>query len=667
MATLKETADMRLSIVIVNYNVKHFLDQCLTSVRRATAGLEADVWVVDNNSVDGSVRMVREKFPEVKLIANKDNVGFSMANNQAIRESEGEYVLLLNPDTIVEDDTFSKIIEFMDAHPEAGGLGVKMIDGKGNFLPESKRGLPTPDVALYKISGLSRLFPKSRTFGKYHLGYLDKEEIHEIDILSGAFMFMRRETLEKTGLLDEAFFMYGEDIDLSYRIIKAGYKNFYFPKTRIIHYKGESTKKSSVNYVYVFYNAMVIFARKHFSQKNARLFSLLINMAIWLRASVAILSRFIKRALLPSLDFAMIFAGIYFIKEYWETKVIFPEGGSYPLEFITITVPLYIFIWLFSVYLSGGYDRPIRLIKIFQGIALGTVFILVVYALLSESYRFSRAILILGAVWGLSAMTILRLILHMSGLKRYRIGTESKNRRFIIVGQRDEAERVAELLHKTWLTPAFVGLVSIKNNTEKDGQFIGTIEQLPEIITIYKISEVIFCSKSLPHQVIIDKMSELQHLRIDFKIAPEDSLSIIGSNSINTSGDLYTVDINSITSPKNLRNKRFVDIIITLFLTIFLPLNIFIIKSPAGLIRNIIQVFFGRRSWVGYNSSDPSEMEKLPEIKSGILHPEDAFRKKQLNHDITGKLNLIYARDYSFTTDLNIIYRAYSDLGRKSK
>ncbi|RLD80203.1 MAG: glycosyl transferase family 2 [Bacteroidetes bacterium] len=658
---------MRLSIVIVNYNVKHFLDQCLTSVRRATAGLEADVWVVDNNSVDGSVRMVREKFPEVKVIANKDNVGFSSANNQAIRESEGEYVLLLNPDTLVEDDTFSKILEFMDAHPEAGGLGVKMIDGKGNFLPESKRGLPTPDVALYKISGLSKFFPKSRTFGKYHLGYLDKEEIHEVDILSGAFMFMRRETLEKTGLLDEEFFMYGEDIDLSYRIIKAGYKNFYFPKTRIIHYKGESTKKSSVNYVYVFYNAMVIFARKHFSQKNARLFSMLINMAIWLRASVAILSRFIKKALLPFLDFAMIFAGIYFIKEYWETKVIFPEGGSYPLEFITITVPIYILIWLFSVYLSGGYDRPIRLIRIFQGIALGTVFILVVYALLSESYRFSRAILILGAVWGLSAMTILRLILHMFGLKRYRIGTESKNRRFIIVGQKDEAERVAELLHKTWLTPAFVGLVSIKNNTEKDGQFIGTIEQLPEIITIYKISEVIFCSKNLPHQVIIDKMSELQHLRIDFKIAPEDSLSIIGSNSINTSGDLYTVDINSITSPKNLRNKRFVDILVALFLTVFLPLNIFIIKSPAGLIRNITQVFFGRRSWVGYNSRDPSEMEKLPEIKSGILHPEDAFRKKQLNHDITGKLNLIYARDYSFTTDLNIIYRAYSDLGRKSK
>jgi GT2 family glycosyltransferase len=655
---------MKLSIVIVNYNVKHFLDQCLTSVRRAIAGIDAEVWVVDNNSVDGSVQMLREKFPEVRLIANKENVGFSRANNQAIRHSKGEYVLLLNPDTVVEDDTFSKIIRFMDSHPEAGGLGVKMIDGKGNFLPESKRGLPTPDVAFYKIFGLSRFFPRSRTFGKYHLGFLDKDKINEVEILSGAFMFLRREALDKTGLLDEDFFMYGEDIDLSYRIIRAGYKNYYFPETRIIHYKGESTKKSSVNYVFVFYRAMVIFARKHFSQKNARLFSLLINMAIWLRASVAILSRFLSKAFLPMLDILLIFAGIFFIKEYWETKVIFPDGGNYPLEFIAITVPVYIFIWLFSVFLSGGYDKPVRIIRIFQGIAIGTIFILVVYALLSEAYRFSRAIIILGAVWGLIAMTGLRLILHISGLKGFRIG-KVRNQRFVIVGQKEEAERVAELLHKTWLTPTFVGLVSIKNNTMQGEQFIGTIEQLPEIIPIYNISEVIFCSKSLPHQVIIDKMSELQHLRVDFKIAPEDSLSIIGSNSINTSGDLYTVDINSITSPSNRRNKRFVDIMTSLALLLCLPVNLFLVKNPAGLIRNIVMVFFGRRSWVGYKKSDPAEAEKLPHIREGILHPEDAFRKRRLSAEITGKLNMIYARDYDFTTDINIILRGYRDLGRK--
>ena len=264
---------MKLSVIIVNYNVKYFLEQCLHSVRKASAGLACEVFVVDNSSVDGSVQMVEDKFPEVQLIANHDNVGFSKANNQAIRISKGDYVLLLNPDTIVEDDTFTKIISFMDNHGDAGGLGVKMVDGKGKFLPESKRGLPTPIVAFYKIFGFSKLFPKSKTFGQYHLSFLDKDKIHQVDILSGAFMLMRRSALDKTGLLDESYFMYGEDIDLSYRIVKAGYKNYYYPETRIIHYKGESTKKSSVNYVVVFYQAMAIFAKTHFSQKNARLFS----------------------------------------------------------------------------------------------------------------------------------------------------------------------------------------------------------------------------------------------------------------------------------------------------------------------------------------------------------------------------------------------------------
>ena len=277
---------MKLSIVIVNYNVKYFLEQCLHSVQNACNGLESEVFVVDNDSVDGSVKMVRDKFPDVFLIENKENKGFSAANNQAIRKSKGEYVLLLNPDTIVEDDTLRKVVDFMDEHPDAGGLGVKMLDGKGKFLPESKRGLPYPSVAFFKVFGLSSLFPKSRMFSTYHLGYLDKDKTHVVDVLAGAFMLLRKSVLNQIGLLDEDFFMYGEDIDLSYRITQAGYKNYYFPGTRIIHYKGESTKKGSLNYVFVFYNAMIVFANKHFSKENARAFSMMINFAIYFRAFI---------------------------------------------------------------------------------------------------------------------------------------------------------------------------------------------------------------------------------------------------------------------------------------------------------------------------------------------------------------------------------------------
>jgi len=287
---------MKLTVVIVNYNVRYFLEQCLLSVQKAMQGVDGEVYMVDNNSVDGSVAMVQERFAWVKCIANKENVGFSKANNQAMHVAKGEYVLLLNPDTVVEEDTFQKVIAFMDEHPDAGGLGVKMVDGKGVFLPESKRGLPSPETSFYKIFGISKLFPRSARFNRYHLGHLSIDDTHEIEILSGAFMLMRKQVLDKVGLLDEEFFMYGEDVDLSWRIILGGWKNYYYPGTRIIHYKGESTKKGSLNYVFVFYNAMAIFARKHFSQKHAATYTAIIKMAIWMRALVAVLSRFIKHA-----------------------------------------------------------------------------------------------------------------------------------------------------------------------------------------------------------------------------------------------------------------------------------------------------------------------------------------------------------------------------------
>ena len=252
----------QLSVIIVNYNVEYFLNQCLDSVKKASKNLNVEVIIVDNDSVDGSLKMLQENYPEHTLVANKSNVGFSTANNQGINISQGKYVLLLNPDTVVSETTFDKAIAFMDRTPLAGGLGVRMIDGRGLFLPESKRGLPTPLVAFYKIFGLSKLFPKSKKYNQYHAGHIEEFETKEVDILSGAFMLMRKKALDEVGLLDEEFFMYGEDIDLSYRIQLGGYKNYYFSETKIIHYKGESTKKNSVNYVFVFYNAMIIFAQK---------------------------------------------------------------------------------------------------------------------------------------------------------------------------------------------------------------------------------------------------------------------------------------------------------------------------------------------------------------------------------------------------------------------
>ena len=276
---------MKLSVIIVNYKVKHYLEQCLRSVAEASRGIAVEVIVVDNASGDGSVEYLRERFPDVTIIASEENLGFARANNLAICNSHGQYVLLLNPDTIVAEETFRDFITFMDSTPDAGGCGAYMLHTDGSFAPESRRGLPTPFVAFCKMSGIASLFPKSRTFGRYYMGYLNENEVNRIEIMSGAFMFLRRDALDKAGLLDEDFFMYGEDIDLSYRILKAGYNNYFLP-SRILHYKGESTVKSSYRYVHTFYRAMELFFNKHYAHYSI-LLSLPIKLAIWGRAMLA--------------------------------------------------------------------------------------------------------------------------------------------------------------------------------------------------------------------------------------------------------------------------------------------------------------------------------------------------------------------------------------------
>ena len=280
---------MKLTVVIVNYNVKSYLYQCLHSVERAITGMSAEIIVVDNNSTDGSVQELSALFPAVTFIENKENLGFSKANNQAVQLSKGKYILLLNPDTIVGEDVLQECVSFMDNHTDSGAVGVKMLKANGGFAWESRRGVPTPFTSFCKMAGLGKLFPKSRLFGKYYMRYLDENEVARIDIVSGAFMMLRRSALDKVGLLDETFFMYGEDIDLSYRLLKGGYYNYYLPYS-IIHYKGESTQKTSFRYVRNFYKAMLIFYKKHFGD-SSWLLTFLIRVAIYFRGSIEFLFR----------------------------------------------------------------------------------------------------------------------------------------------------------------------------------------------------------------------------------------------------------------------------------------------------------------------------------------------------------------------------------------
>jgi GT2 family glycosyltransferase len=650
---------MELSVIIVNYNVKHFLEQCLHSVLKASKTVSTEIFVVDNNSVDGSTQLVKEKFPQVHLIENKKNVGFSKANNQAIRLAKGKYILLLNPDTVVEEDTFTKIIRFMDRHPEAGGLGVKMIDGKGNFLPESKRGLPTPWVAFCKMFGLSKLFPKSKKFGKYHLSYLDENEIYEVEVLAGAFMLLRKATLDKVGLLDETFFMYGEDIDLSYRITQGGYKNYYFPETTIIHYKGESTKKGSLNYVKVFYKAMIIFAQKHFSGGKANAFSVLLNMAIWFRALLSVFKRVIDRFFLPFLDAVFIYAGFLLLTPFWEN--IRYEPGYYPPDFLQWVVPIYILFWLTAIFFSGGYKKPVNLLHVAQGILWGTVAILLVYSLVDEEYRFSRALILLGAVWAIILLILYRFIFHK--IKRKAFGLDIKRtKKIAIAGHLAEAMRVREILQQTGIKSDFAGFISI-DESDRGEQYIGSLGQLNEIVRINRIDEIIFCAENISSAGIIRAMLELTSLDIDFKIAPPESISIIGSNSIHTAGDLYVVHINAITNPANRRRKRLFDFSTALMALIVSPVLIWFFNKKDRFLKNTWQVLSGKKSWVGYAESTESHAE-LPAIKPGILSPADMFGNSSSEPKRNHRLNVLYARNYSVLTDAEILLKGVRKLDK---
>jgi len=648
---------MKLTVVIVNYNVKYFLEQCLHTAIKAGSRLSSEIIVVDNDSVDGSCQMVEEKFPEVKLIANKENLGFSKANNQAIRIAKGEYILLLNPDTVVEEDCFLKIVEFMDKTPEAGGLGVKMIDGKGRFLPESKRGLPTPEVAFWKMFGFSRLFPRSKRFGQYHLGYLDKNQIHEVDVLAGAFMLLRRETLDKVGLLDEDYFMYGEDIDLSYRITKGGYKNYYFPETTILHYKGESTKKGSINYVKVFYSAMIIFAGKHFSKGNARRYAILINLAIYFRALLSLIGRFFSSAKLALADALLIFTGFAILLPIWETYKF--QRGYYPDEYLHFAVPVYILIWICCIWLNGGYRKNIQFARIFKGLLWGSISILIFYSLIDETMRYSRAMLLLGSGWAFLALPAYRFILSKFGIPGIELEF-LQQKRVVIIGREAESKRIAELIESSGLRIEIVGYVS-PDVTEHLPSLLGNTGQLRDIIRINRIDELIFSSEDIPSQEIIRIMLDLNNLNIDYKIAPPESFSIIGSNSISTAGDMYIVHINSIVKENNRQNKRAFDLIIAICLSILSPVLVWMADSKSGFLQSIYQVFTGSRSWVGYCSGDHNH---LPLIREGILSPALLF-PETIPQKKKDELNIVYAKDYRLMNDLEIVLKAWTKIGQR--
>jgi GT2 family glycosyltransferase len=389
-------SSVQLSVIIVSYNVKYFLRQCLQSVERALEGIAGEVWVVDNASVDGSLEMVKTEFPWVNLIANDTNVGFAKANNQAIRRSRGEYILLLNPDTIVQEDTFHKVLAFFKEHPEAGAVGVKIIDGNGRFAYDSRRDFPSGWNIFTKITGLYRLWPKSKLFGGYHLTYLPEDRITPVPVLLGAFMCIPRKVLDEVGLLDERFFMYAEDIDLCYRIAQAGYTNYYLPTTQIIHFKGESTKLHSLSYVLAFYKASLQFIQKHYRGWKRWPAAFLYQVGILVAATISASKRIFQRVAFPITEWATLWGVGYGLTMVWSAST----GKKFPDFYYTAILPLYA-LWVVIAHLGFmNYAAPYRIRKVIGAAITGFLLIVLTgYFLPPINYsRFIAAAVAFGGV-----------------------------------------------------------------------------------------------------------------------------------------------------------------------------------------------------------------------------------------------------------------------------
>ena len=636
-----------LSVIIVNYNVRQFVLQTLHSVYQSQLdALSIEVIVIDNNSSDGSIEAIREYFPQTKVIANNNNPGFSKANNQGIEISKGEYVLLLNPDTVLEETTLAMSVARMKTESDIGALGVKMIDGTGTFLPESKRSFPTPWNSLTKLLGLSSLFSGSKMMGGYNLTYLNENKTHDIDVLCGAFMLMRRSALDKSGLLDEDFFMYGEDIDLSYRIKKAGYRILYYPETQIIHYKGESTKKSSVNYVKVFYNAMIIYVKKHYRGGIASLFVLMLSMAIYFRAGISIVRRLWDQLKYPIVDAGLILAALHGAKWLWG-RYYYNDVDYYAGTPMYANLVIYTLIWVLCLAMYGHYSKVSNAKSLLRGVSIGTILILVIYALLPLAYRSSRAVLLMGAAATLIICWMTTLLWNRSIRRKWTLSRNPKLN-VLIAASESNAASIKEMILKSSGNLQLIGNVSIAERSQS-GKTIGSINNLSQIAQEYEVDEIVFSSKDMNYHDIISSMNALGN-RYQYKIGGEDYIGVIGSNSKDHSGEYYTADLQyRLDQSYSKRQKRVFDIWSSTVILLLFPLILVINRFRWKSISHAWQVLIGKMTWVSYIPKKGTR-ENMPTIMPAVISL-DSNIKLPLTEDQQQRINQNYARYYEVWDD----------------
>ncbi len=656
-----------LSIIIVNYNVKAFLQNCLLSIFKAVEKISSEIIVIDNASDDGSVEIIKKNFPQVKLIESKTNLGFSKANNIGLKIARGKYICLINPDTIVEEDTFLEMIRFMESHPDVGLAGCKILNPDGTFQLACRRSFPTPWVAFTKVFGLSKLFPGSKIFARYNLTYLDENQSYEVDAVSGSFMFLRKDVYEKIGGLDETFFMYGEDLDYCYRVKQAGYKVFYFHSTKIIHFKGESTKRSNIDELKHFYDAMRLFVRKHFS--SSWLVEMLLRLAINGRSALAFIG---KRSLIIVaiiLDF-ILFDFSILIAEQLYMKISgfggFPDY-AYPTVFI---IPGGSFVLL--AYLLGSYEiKNLPISKLYISLMVSFLFTSSLTYFFKD-YAFSRAILLITYVllfFVLPGWRVVAKIIFKYPKDSRQSLFESKT---LIVGTNESAAELINRLRRSYnFYYDVVGLIDKdhKRIGEKisDVEIIGSIDTLSKIIREKNITEVIFASDFLPYNEILSIVATNQVQNVHFHLADKNYDFIISKKDVLELNELPLIQIEyNISMPVHRFIKRIFDLLVgfTLLCTIYpFVLLRFLVSKKQNNLLYLFKVIKGKYSLVGRPIGSRESGIYLG--KEGLTGIVQINKNKNLTEEEVERLNIYYAKNQNIWLDIEILIKTIQNFLRE--
>lgn len=658
---------MDLSIIIVNYNVKEFLQNLLHSIEKASQHLTKEIIIVDNASDDGSVEFIQEKFPQVRLIINNKNLGFGKANNIGLKEAKGNFILLINPDTLVAEDTFDKMINFFKNQPQVGLAGCKILNPDGTLQLACRRSFPGPWTSFTKVTGLSALFPKSKIFAKYNLTYLDENQTYEVDAISGSFMMMRKEVYEMIGGFDEQFFMYGEDLDFCYRVQKSGYKVFYVHSTQIIHYKGESTKRSSLDETKMFYQAMHLFVKKHLS--SSFIVEAILRSAIVVRSILAFIA--VRKLIFISviLDFLFFDLCLYIAEK---TYLHFATWKGFPDFAIPIVYTIPALIQILASFLIGNYKKD----KLSVSKTIISIFIslpvLTSLTFFFKDFAFSRAIVLITYIFLiiiLSSWRILAKVIFKVGW----IDESTKNLRTLLVGLSDSTIKIGnKLRRKKSDRRTIIGIIgfSTRDIGTKIESFevVGTDQNIRRVIRDYKINELIFSSDGLSYNKMMEIVGRCRNENVEFKVVGSNLDFIVGKTAVTMLDDLPIIELNyNITNPQIKFIKTAFDYSITLpSLFLIYPFIYFkskLTKTQSDFTKFILglpKVITGKVSLVGPQNKTNKENQYLG--KKGLT---GYWYIEEGNPDESEKMDFYYAKNQNIWIDIDILVKTLTKMWSK--